>query len=115
MILLWGGRCMPPGAEDQSALEGQQMTQINYTQRPVKSFILRLQIGALHTLSEQMIDTLSLFREQSRATRIALAISQSFLRALNLILKLFSPKVDRGVAVGILVELPRDQLMHVNQ
>jgi hypothetical protein len=43
---------MPPGVENQSALEGQQATRINYAQRPVKSCIFRLQIGALRTLSE---------------------------------------------------------------
>src|SRR3981081_1640194 len=105
---------MSPGAEDQSALEGQQATQINYAQRPVKSFILRLQIGALYKLSEQMMETLTLFREQGRATRMALALSQSLLRPLNLLRKLLSPKVHRRVAVRILIELPRDQLMHVN-
>jgi hypothetical protein len=61
-----------------------------------------------------MIDALTFLREQSRATRIALAFSQSLLRPLDLLRELPSPKAHRGVAVGILIEFPRNQLMHVN-
>jgi hypothetical protein len=105
---------MPPGAENQPALEGQQLTQINYGQRPVQSFKFRLQIGALHTLSEQIIDTPSLFCEQNRATRMAFALSQSLLRPLNPLRQLPALKAHRGVAIRILIEFPRDQFMHVN-
>ena len=37
---------MTCGIEDQSSLEGEQAAQIDYAQRPVKSFILFLQIVA---------------------------------------------------------------------
>src|ERR1700737_88746 len=61
-----------------------------------------------------MIDTLTLVREQSRENRMALALSQSFLRPLNLCRKLLPPKTHRGVPVGILIEFPRNQLMYLN-
>src|SRR5882757_9821734 len=113
VVLLWGSRNVPPGAEDQSALEGQQVTKINHAQRPVKSFILRLQVGALPALGEQMIDALALFHQQCWVARMALALRQFLLCSLNLPRKLLAPKTRRGLAVGILIEFPRDQLKHV--
>src|SRR5216684_2474663 len=54
-----------------------------------------------------MVDALILFCEQSRTPRMALALSQSLLCPFNLPRKLLPPKAHRGVAIGILIELPR--------
>jgi hypothetical protein len=113
IILLWDGRNVLRGAENESALDGKQSAEINYAKCPVKLFELLQQIGTLRIRSEKVSDSISLFREQNTTTCIAFALSQSLLRPLQLPRKLLLPQAYRGATVRILIKPPRYQFMHV--
>src|ERR1700744_2624331 len=113
--LLRNSRRTVNGSEDQPALEGKQQAQIDYTERPVKPFILLLQIKAFCTRSKERADALSLFDKQNRAIRIQLAFSQLPPRGFDTLRKfLFPHNIYCCSTVGILIKIPRNQLMNVH-
>src|ERR1700723_3948915 len=62
---------------------------------------------------EEGLDILSLFRKQRWIICIAFALGQLLPRSRELFRKFLMAEFDCGIAIRILVEIPRNQLVHV--